>query len=378
MKLIEFVVFHPAKTGATVVLGILLGLGSFYAYHLNQTLSQVAVEDFDPEGARAAIDAANPGDVTEVTFVEPDQFELITGVYEAPDLDAEVAALSEIFDLYQPFDPRKFSPFSFGEPIPDSLFEAYLLVGTDASSFRADAIILGLQPSSGGNPIMVSLPRDLYVWNSCKVTFTRLNAGLGGCPGVASGSEMMAILVEDYTGIPIDHLARVDFDGFTDVVDAMGGTTICVDYPTRDPRSELDIPDPGCSSADGATTLAWVRSRKTEQLIDGEWVQVANSDYARQQRQRDVLFQLAGKATGFPSPASLISQLNAVAAAVRLDSSWSFGDAVGAAWQYRGISKSSVATFSISIADYRTPAGAAVLLPTKSFRSQLEAVYPLG
>ena len=376
--MIEFVVFHPWKTAVIVIIGVLLGMGAFFAFQLNELLGAVATEDFDPAAARAAIDAANPNPVTDITFVEPFEFEPIFGTSETADLEAEQAELAEAINLFEPFDPMEFSPNSFGEPIADSVFEAYLLIGTDASGFRADAIILALQPSEGGSPIMVSLPRDLYVWNECKRTFTRLNAGLGGCAGIASGSEMMAILVEDYTGIPVDHLARIDFGGFERVVDAMGGTTICVDYPTRDPKSGLNITETGCNDASGATTLAWVRSRRAEQLIDGDWVVASGSDFTRQGRQQDVLFQLAASAAGFPSPASLTSQLNAFAASMRLDSSWTFGQAISTAWQYRGISKSSVIGFSISVRNYRTPAGAAVLLPIRSFKSQLSTVYSLG
>jgi LCP family protein required for cell wall assembly len=218
---------------------------------------------------------------------------------------------------------------------------------------------------------MVSLPRDLYVWNVCKETFTRLNAGLGGCSGVASGPEMMAILVEDYTGIPIDHLARINFSGFARVVDALGGVKVCVDYPTRDLKSHLLIEEPGCQTVDGTTALAWVRSRHGQELRNGSWVSVGGSDFGRQGRQQDVLFQLAGKAAGFSSPTTLVNTLSAVTGSVRLDSSWSFSSAVSTAWKYRGISKDSVTRFSIGVRNYRTPRGAQVLLPTKPFASYL-------
>jgi LCP family protein required for cell wall assembly len=224
---------------------------------------------------------------------------------------------------------------------------------------------------------MVSLPRDLYVWNLCKGTFTRLNSGLGGCSG-ASGSELLAIMVEDYTGIPVDRLARVDFSGFARVVDVMGGITVCVDAPTRDVKAHLLIETAGCQRANGETALAWVRSRHPEQLVGDEWKAVGGSDFTRQSHQQDVLFQLAGKASGFSSPTSLANKLAAVAASVRLDSSWSFGEAVGAAWRYRGISKGDVSRFSISVREYRTSYGAQVLLPTKLFKTQLASVYDLG
>ncbi|MGC2240767.1 MAG: LCP family protein [Acidimicrobiia bacterium] len=370
MAVFEYVVFHPWRVLVTVVAGVLLGVAAFYVFQVQAALNSVAVEDFDPEGARRSIEVSTT-EVTDWVFVEPSDY---TGDEDTFDLQSQLA---ESFDLTQSYDPSDFSPSSFGEPIDDSLFTAYLLVGTDASKYLADVIILALEPADGSAPIMVSIPRDLYVWNVCKGTFTRINAGLGGCPRVASGTEMLAILVEDYTGIPIDHSARVDFNGFARIVDAMGGTTICVDFPTRDQKSHLDIPEAGCRKANGALTLAWVRSRHTEQLKGGEWVQVVGSDYARQTRQQDVLFQLAAKAAGFSSPASLTSRLSAAVSSLRLDSSWSFGQAIGSAWKYRGISKTSVKRFSISATNYRTPAGAAVLLPKVPFAQALGEVYPL-
>jgi LCP family protein required for cell wall assembly len=365
LAVIKYVVFHPVRVAFAVIAGVLLGVACFYAYQVSVAVAAIATEDFDPEGARDDI-GNEDSDERHIVFVEP------TDIQDEPlDLVSLQEELAAVYDITRPFDPREFSPYSFGDPIRDELYEAYLLLGTDASGALADAIILALKPTGGGRPIMVSLPRDLYVWNVCKETFTRLNAGLGGCSGFASGPEMMAILVEDYTGIPIDHLARINFSGFASVVNSLGGVTICVDYPTRDSKSHLLIEKPGCQKADGATTLGWVRSRHGQELRNGSWVAAGGSDFERQGRQQDVLFQLAGKASGFSSPASLVNTLSAVTGSVRLDSSWSFSSAVSTAWKYRGISKDSVTRFSIGVRNYRTPGGAQVLLPTKPFASYL-------
>lgn len=371
MAIFRYAVFHPIRVAIVLLTGLVLGLGAFYAYQVQAAFGAVAVEDFDPDSSRQAIVVTAPLEAdSDIVFVEPTDY-----VSEQPDLIEQQRALEAAFDLNGYIDPYELNPNSFGEPIDDDVFTSYLLVGTDASGFLADTIVLALQPE-GSEPLMVSLPRDLYVWNICKNNFSRLNEGLGGCPGVASGMEMIAIMVEDYTGIPIDHVAKVSFAGFANVVNALGGTSICVDYPTRDIKSHLDIPA-GCQWANGATTLAWVRSRHTEQLKGDEWVQVAGSDYARQRRQQDVLFQLAGRAARFSSPASLSGKLSAISSSVRLDSSWSLGSAISAAWQYRGISKSDVSRFSIDADGYRTPRGAAVLLPSAPFIEQLEEVYSL-
>lgn len=357
MRLLKYIVFHPLRAATVLVLGAGLGFASFYAFQLMRTFEEVAVEVFNPEDARAALIAAPPpetdwrGGMGDEEVVEPSDF---------------VA------------DPRDRFPNAFGQPIADQHFDSYLLIGTDASGFLADSIIYALQPAGGGAPIMVSIPRDLYVWNLCKGRFTRINEGLGGCRGKASGSELMAIMVEDYTGIPVDHLARIDFDGFARVVDLMGGIRVCVDRPTRDIKAHLEITEPGCQTVGGTIALAWVRSRHGEELVGEEWKAVPSSDFTRQGRQQDVLFQLAGKAASFTSPGALANRLAAVSRAVRLDSSWSFGDAVSAAWRYRGIRPGNVVRFSIDTRNLRSPEGAAVLTPTSTFTEQLAGVIDLG
>jgi LCP family protein required for cell wall assembly len=370
LALVKYVVFHPVKALIILLVGALLGLGSFYAYQLSSALAAVAVEDFDPGDARSDIEATEdpvPGTAPPLHF----------DYFDEPvfDLDQEMALIEE--RLATVAGDEEFNAAARGEPMPDEVFESYLLVGTDASGYLADTIILALQPVEGA-PILVSLPRDLYVWNLCKGSFTRLNTGLGGCSEAASGSELLAIMVEDYTGIPIDHLARINFAGFARVVDVMGGIDVCVDRPTRDLKSHLLIESTGCQRVDGETALAWVRSRHQEQLSDGVWQASGGSDFARQQRQQDALFQLAARAAGFSSPGSLTNKLAAVTSSVRVDSSWSFGQAVATAWRYRGIDKSQVRRFSIEVANYRTSYGAAVLLPTVAFRDQLAGVFDLG
>jgi LCP family protein required for cell wall assembly len=366
LRLLEYIVFHPWKALTILVVGALLGLGSFYTYQVNAALEAVAIEEFDPGLARTAIEGDSSGSRSNQSSLDEPTY----------DLEQEMALIAAQLESNQ--QKGSFNASALGEPIPDGLFDAYLLVGSDASGSLADTIILGLQPTDGAAPIMVSLPRDLFVWNLCKQTFTRLNSGLGGCPGVASGFELLAIMVEDYTGIPIDHLARIDFDGFARLVDVMGGLNVCVDHPTRDAKAHLSLEAAGCQTVNGKTALAWVRSRHPEQLIDGRWQSVKGSDFTRQEHQQDALFQLAAKAANFSSPTALVDRLSAVTSSLRLDSSWNLARAVAAAWSYRGISRDSVERFSITVSEYRTSYGAQVLLPAEPFKTQLETVHDLG
>lgn len=362
MRFFEYVVFHPWRAATILVVGTLIGFVTFFAMQVNAAFDEVASVEFDPAEARSAIALDDSSDVTLFDFGEPEY-----------DLDDEMALIEARLGADQGRGP--FNSLAVGDPIPDELFEAYLLVGTDASGFLADSIVLALQPQNESSPVMVSLPRDLFVWNLCKQTFTRLNSGLGGCDEQASGPELLAIMVEDYTGIPVDHLARIDFEGFSDLIDVMGGITVCVDRPTRDHKAHLSLDSSGCQVVNGDTALAWVRSRQPEQLVNGSWQAAKGSDFTRQEHQQDVLFQLAEKAATFSSPASLTQRIAAVSSSVRLDSSWTLSRAVAIAWDYRGITKDSVARFPIAVEDYRTSYGAQVLLPTESFKSQLSTVY---
>jgi LCP family protein required for cell wall assembly len=365
LRLLEYIVFHPWKALTILVAGALLGLGSFYTYQVNAALDAVAIEGFDPGLARSAIQSDPSG-------IRPG----FSSDESSHDLELEMEQISARLESNR--QKGTFNASALGEPIEDELFDAYMLVGSDASGSLADTIILGLLPADGAPPIMVSLPRDLFVWNLCQQTFTRLNSGLGGCPGVATGFELLAIMVEDYTGIPIDHLARIDFDGFARLVDVMGGMTVCVDYPTRDAKAHLRLESAGCQVVGGETALAWVRSRHPEQLINGQWLAVSGSDFTRQDHQQDALFQLASKAANFSSPDALVDRLSAVTSSLRLDSSWNLARAVAAAWSHRGISKESVERFAISVDEYRTSYGAQVLLPAEPFKTQLETVHDLG
>ncbi len=264
-------------------------------------------------------------------------------------------------------------PTATSPALPNSMFTSYLLVGQEGP--RADAMLLILLPSDGSAPIIASLPRDLYVMNPCIDTYARLNTGLGGCKGVAGGAELLALMVQDYTGIEVDHFARIDFSGFADIIDALGGVDICVDNAVRDAKAQLDLPA-GCTHASGAQALAWVRTRHTEEYVDGEWKPVAGaSDLTREQHQQEMLFKIAGRLASFSSLSAFSSVAGQVAGVVHLDSRFAFGDAVSLAWSFRGITASDVRKVHISVKDYVTSAGAWVLLPTKTFNEELAKVY---
>ncbi|NOY55136.1 MAG: hypothetical protein GXP34_04035 [Actinobacteria bacterium] len=271
-----------------------------------------------------------------------------------------------------------FVPFTVPEAtspaLPDGMFASYLLVGQEGP--RADSMIFILLPSDGSAPIMTSLPRDLYVKNPCTDEYARLNTGLGGCKGFAGGAELLSLMVQDYTGIEVDHFARIDFGGFAAVIDALGGVDVCLDNPVRDWRSKLDLPA-GCSHIGGDQALAWVRTRHTEEYVDGAWRPVRGaSDFTRERHQQEMLFKVADRLASFGSLSAFSNVADQVAGMIHLDSRFAFGDAVSLAWSFRGISSSQVKRVRVSVKDYVTDRGAWVLLPTATFNEALAKVYP--
>src|SRR5690606_6808694 len=114
VRLIHFVVLHPWRTLVGLLRGTLLGFTGFYAYQVTATFGDITEEWFRPEAAREAIEAGQQ--------VDPGVGGLIAG-----------DALEPVD--FGPVEPEY--PNAFGEPIPDEVFESYLLLGSDASGALA-------------------------------------------------------------------------------------------------------------------------------------------------------------------------------------------------------------------------------------------------
>ncbi len=373
-----------------VGVAVLLGL-TLVGWRLYSDFKAVADEPFSPTEASAALEERTPEQVEEgrqdietqegqENFDPPEEGETpdVVSPLDAEEdgtLDAEGDGTLDAGGDGTP-DPPEEEETPAPAPVdharsstklPDGMFDSVLLMGADASGFLADAIILALFPEDGSGPALISIPRDLYLYNFCSEDFRRVNANLGGCTGYANGPELLALAIEDFTGVAMDHFARVDFDGFVELVNGLGGIEICFDYPTYDEKAQLDITEPGCRMADGATSLAYARSRNARQLVDGEWQRAWSSDFSRQRHQQDLLLTLSGQLQ-LDSPAGLLDTMESLSHTLRLDRGWSITEAVDWAVRYRDLAPSQVTRLTIPVADYQAPSGAQVLVPTRSFR----------
>ncbi|CAN5845162.1 hypothetical protein BH23ACT5_BH23ACT5_19330 [soil metagenome] len=263
-------------------------------------------------------------------------------------------------------------------PLPGASdgIDTVLMVGTDDRSgledlsgfgdfegARADVLLLLIRSRDMERAAIVSLPRDLWVSTPCGQE--RINETLAGCNGM-NGESTLVLTVESLTGLGVDHVAMVNFAGFQDVVDELGGYEICVDRPVRDPKAKLDM-TAGCHMADGADTLAWLRSRTTEELRgDGRWVVVSGvNDLTRNERQREFLVEMISRLSDFTGPEDAFRTARGIAPYLTVDSSLGIGQAVSLAWTMRGM-HSSLDHVQVPVEDYLTQAGAEVLLPVGS------------
>ena len=241
-------------------------------------------EPHDPAQARNELEERTPEEVRESREMieeleetlsprleQPPEDELSVVVYstEPEEEDPPIQGSDEtsVSPEVEAEDPIEI-PTASSPPLPDGMFNAVVLVGADASGYLADSIILALFPEGGSAPALVSIPRDLYLYNFCSDDYRRVNANLGGCTGWANGPELLSLAIEEFTGVEVDHYVRINFEGFVELVDGLGGVQICFEYPTYDEKAGLDIREPSCRT-DGATALAYARSRNATQLVEG-------------------------------------------------------------------------------------------------------------
>jgi LCP family protein required for cell wall assembly len=139
---------------------------------------------------------------------------------------------------------------------------------------RSDTIILVHQDFARGRTTVVSIPRDLRV--------AIPGHGHGKINSAFNfGPDATVQAVEKLFKMPINHYIEINFQGFIDVVNAMGGVPVCIDKPLVDTLAGLYLRHAGCYTLRGATALAFVRARH----IQGDSI----PDFSRISRQQQFL-----------------------------------------------------------------------------------------
>ncbi|MFJ8765141.1 LCP family protein [Streptomyces clavifer] len=137
--------------------------------------------------------------------------------------------------------------------------------GGDVGGARSDTALVVHIPDGRTEAVAVSIPRDTLVTRpECtKADGTKVpSAERRMFNSVYSeiGPACVVKTVEKMSGVRIDHYMEINFAGFKDLVDAIGGVTIEVDEPIHDKASGLDLAA-GSHKLDGTESLAYVRTR---------------------------------------------------------------------------------------------------------------------
>lgn len=171
----------------------------------------------------------------------------------------------------------------------------YLVVGSDArndltraeqnrlgtgqvAGQRTDTIMLLHVPAGGGPTVLVSVPRDSYV-SIPGHGKNKINAAYA-----FGGPKLLVSTIEQATGLHVDSYVETGLGGYADLVDAVGGVTVCPKTAIKDAKAHLDVPK-GCQEMDGKTALGYARARYSD----------PRGDLGRVERQREVLAAIAGK-----------------------------------------------------------------------------------
>ncbi|KAB8164532.1 LytR family transcriptional regulator [Streptomyces sp. 3MP-14] len=166
---------------------------------------------------------------------------------------------------------------------------------------------------------VVSIPRDTMVPRpECE----RIDGG-GTAPAAdrtmfneayGIGGPVCAVkTVEALTGLRMDHYLEVDFAGFAELVDTLGGVEVTTTQPIEDSDSHLRLAA-GTHTLSGRESLALVRTRKA--VGDG-------SDLSRIQLQHSFLQALMGQIDGvdlFGDPRRLYDLADTATSALTTDS----------------------------------------------------------
>jgi LCP family protein required for cell wall assembly len=206
---------------------------------------------------------------------------------------------------------------------------------------------------------MLSIPRDLVVPIAGTGGEDRINTAFTGGPG------QLVKTIEQSLGIPIHHYLLVDFDGFRTIVDALGGIDVRFPYPSRDFKSGLDIPEPGCRHLNGRHALALARSRYFSYQRDGAWRSDPWADLGRIRRQQTFLQALVKAALdrGLTNPVRANAFVGSLVHEITKDSALRVRDVIALGASFRSFRPSRLATYTLPVTVSTThPLGDVLLL----------------
>lgn len=225
---------------------------------------------------------------------------------------------------------------------------------------RSDSLMIAHLDRDHRKAYIVSIPRDTWV------SVPRDSDGNGGkrakinAASAWGGVPLMVSTVERFSGVKIDHVLKIDFAGFKNMTDALGGVDVSVNQTVTDPRSKRTFTQ-GINHLDGAAALDYVRQRYA----------LPRGDFDRVQRQHIFLRALLQKATDtgtLTNPGKLKAFGEAVADSVTADRKFSLMDTVV---QLRKLRTGDVSFITMPVSGTETRDGQSVVISDREAAGKL-------
>lgn len=271
-----------------------------------------------------------------------------------------------------------------GVPLPnyeDKERVNILLLGIDKRPdeliSRTDTMILVTVDPNTKTAGMLSIPRDLWVaipgYEEDRINKAYFLGDQNDYPG---GGPALAMKTVQYNlGVPVHFYSQIDFEGFRDIIDTLGGIEIEVPvtiddplYPDNNYGYDPFYIEAGTHTLDGYNALRYARTRAT-----------AGADFSRARRQQQVLLAVRDKALQIGIIPKIPELWNTMAGTVETD--LQLVDILELAQLVNEINIENIETGVIDTGytvDYIVPeTGAQVLLPLREkIQVLIEEIFP--
>lgn len=177
---------------------------------------------------------------------------------------------------------------------------------------RTDTLMMVHLLANGMGAYVVSIPRDSWV------PIPGNGMGKVNWAYYFGGQTLAVRTVENLTHVRINHVAVIDWDGFKDLTNDLGGVTIDIPVTSYDPANHVTWTK-GVHHLDGTQALLYVRDRYG----------LANGDFGREARQQNFLRAVFAKlhdSVSLTNPLHMATLVRDLSAAVSVDDTLSNGD----------------------------------------------------
>ncbi|MBP1933925.1 LCP family protein [Ammoniphilus resinae] len=245
---------------------------------------------------------------------------------------------------------------------------------------NTDVIIVAALNPKTKHVTMMSIPRDTGVqiegysgWHKINSVYAkgeseRRTAERNKQPVTETGISLLKKTIEGAVGIPIQHYVTVDFEGFTSVIDKLGGVEIDVEKSMRydDPHDGTHINlDEGLQTLGGKEALGYVRHR-----LDNRGPKYYSNDFDRGRRQQAVIKAVVDKMKSFSGISSFFGVMEVAGDHIRTDLSKE--QIKGLIYDFKSVGSENIA--SIETGGYWDRASSHTIIPKENME-QIQSAF---